>query len=215
MYTQTNDDFSRFLNEQCRFLEKSNKSWDRGDLSESKRIAVALRVLLHDTASSRSILYQLGRKNDIKFLDTSGEIDKKVNYAVCNFVALKYEILSGKSEIEPLLDKHVNLNYIGFDEWWNKLIYYDPINGNELTRKLLILTLANKDGGAHVDKDIDNQTYVDLTKNNAFGWKATINGNEIDTTKALYSMVRQVSFEVLYTLKKEKLYKNRHLKSVN
>jgi hypothetical protein len=40
-----------------------------------------------------------------------------------------------------------------FDTWWNSVIF-DDSNGLRLSRKDLILTLANKDGGAHVDVNL-------------------------------------------------------------
>lgn len=200
MYTQTQGDLEESLKEQYNFLQQSSQSYDNGSISEAKRLALHTRILVHDTSSSKSLLSQLNVKDKMDFLDTSGNITKKESVATCNFVLLQYELFSGQSEILPCLENHVEKQNLPFNDWWEKTIYYDPNTNNYLTRKLLILTVANKDGGAHIDSHIDNKTYVDLTKNNAFGWKATINGNAINTSKALYAMVRQVAFEVISSL---------------
>lgn len=46
---------------------------DAGDLSEAKRIAVAVRNLVHDTSTSTSILSTLNLKSELRFVDTSLE----------------------------------------------------------------------------------------------------------------------------------------------
>ena len=63
-------DLESHLREQIEFLKRSTKSYDEGFESEGKRIAVVLRVLLHDTNQSLSLLNQLRFKN-ILFHDTA------------------------------------------------------------------------------------------------------------------------------------------------
>jgi hypothetical protein len=62
------------LHEQMTFLRGSAESYDAGDFSEAKRLATTLRLLLHDTKKSRSLLTHLGLKNKLRFVDTAGEI---------------------------------------------------------------------------------------------------------------------------------------------
>jgi hypothetical protein len=64
------DELKSLLDEQLDFLRTSADAFDRGVLSEYKRIALVLRVLLHDTSQSRSLLEQLGVKAGLRFLDT-------------------------------------------------------------------------------------------------------------------------------------------------
>lgn len=63
-------DLQRHLNEQLGFLERSTASFDQGYEDEAKRLAVTLRVLLHETAQSHSLLGQLGRRQGA-FVDTA------------------------------------------------------------------------------------------------------------------------------------------------
>src|SRR5208282_5140661 len=67
---QSAEDLRRHLSEQVGFLESSCAGFDRGNEAEAKRIAASLRILLHDTDSSKSLLGQLGMLGGM-FLDTA------------------------------------------------------------------------------------------------------------------------------------------------
>jgi len=68
---QTKKELEEHLNEQLHFLEVSADSFDRGDDSEAKRMAVHIRTLLHDTSKSESLLKILGIKDKTVFYDSS------------------------------------------------------------------------------------------------------------------------------------------------
>jgi hypothetical protein len=53
---QIQQELIEHLKEQIGFLLSSSQSFDAGYASEGKRIAVVLRVLLHDTNKSQSLL---------------------------------------------------------------------------------------------------------------------------------------------------------------
>ena len=53
-------DFKDQLRRQIKFLETSCQSYDQGEVEEAVRIAVALRVLFHDSQTSRSLLRHMG-----------------------------------------------------------------------------------------------------------------------------------------------------------
>lgn len=48
------------LREQLEFIERSCSAYDEGHRSEAIRIAVAIRVLLHDSRTSTSLMKHLG-----------------------------------------------------------------------------------------------------------------------------------------------------------
>lgn len=58
------------LAEQYDFLRASAARFDDGHHHESKRLALTLRVLLHDTPKSASLLDQLGVKDTLMFVDS-------------------------------------------------------------------------------------------------------------------------------------------------
>ena len=68
---QTNEMLQNHFNEQVSFLCRSTSSFDSGYEDEAKRLAHILRLLLHNTKQSRSLLDQLcyqdriGTKGDV------------------------------------------------------------------------------------------------------------------------------------------------------
>lgn len=74
MVRQTEEELKSHLKEQIQFLLRSAKSYDEGFTSEAKRLAVVIRVLLHDTNRSTSLLTLLQRK-DMLFYDTAWDYD--------------------------------------------------------------------------------------------------------------------------------------------
>jgi hypothetical protein len=76
-YKQTEPELKSQLKEQIEFLRRGAKSFDEGSMAEGKRLAVVIRVLLHDTKSSTSLLKHLGKK-DILFYDTSIDYDPMI-----------------------------------------------------------------------------------------------------------------------------------------
>jgi hypothetical protein len=63
-------DIKAHLLEQIKFLKNSIILFDKGDYEECKRIAVSIRVLVHDSKNSISLLKQL-KKKDISFYDNA------------------------------------------------------------------------------------------------------------------------------------------------
>lgn len=201
---QTQKELEDHLSEQLRFLETSADRFDQGDFSEAKRMAVNIRILVHDTYNkdgtpiSQSLLKLLGIKDATQFLDsllpTNGVIGSYTG------LVLKSVGSKGGRYISPLDDfppDHV-FKKVSFDDYWQKDIFLDN-KGNHFSRKTLVLAIANKDGGAHVAPELDAD-YAELTKNNSLGW---IYGNDLESgplENASFAAVRQIAHEILKTL---------------
>jgi hypothetical protein len=83
-----------------------------------------------------------------------------------------------------------------FLDWWNKVVYID-MNRENFTRRDLVLAVTNKDGGAHVDPELD-QKYVDFSRNNSLGWVLSKSGVEhAPLTGPVYPSIRQIAHELL------------------
>ncbi len=71
-----------------------------------------------------------------------------------------------------------------------------------MSRSDLILNVADSDGGAHVDPDLD-EAYMDLSRHNSLGWIL----KEGDVTRPfpapVMACVRQIGHEVLVTLREK------------
>lgn len=193
---QTIDDLNRQLSEQLDFLQTSANRYDQGHTIEAKRMAVTLRILLHDTKNCKSLLGQLNKKG-IQFHDTTIEDMSNVTTSYCGLVMVS--IGSGRTKYIAMLDDVPCKKMVDFDTWWNAIIFRD-LEGHQISRKNLVVTMANQDGGAHVDPSI-NEEYSRLSKGKSLGRMYSVDGKKwFDMLSADLSSVRQIAHEVLKSL---------------
>ncbi len=195
----SNEELREHLKEQLEFIESSATSFDSGFESEIKRLAVSVRVLVHDTDKSTSLLSLLNQKN-IDFVDTSYPFDETNKVSHSGLVQLS--LGNRPSKPLPILDDGPFFRKASFDLWWNGIVFVDNIK-NEFSRKDIVLSLANKEGGAHVDNKLDKK-YSDLRKNNSLGWfDGTIDGKQTPSADQVPATMRQIAHELLKTLMKD------------
>lgn len=203
-YEQTYDDLKNHLKEQIEFLKRSSESYDKGYVSEAKRLSVVIRVLLHNTENSKSLLTLLNRQN-MCFYDTASGYDPKNLVPTTGLVMIR--LGGGKSGFIPPLDNGPPTRYkkgkVPFDTWWNGIVIVNKNKNVIMTRKDLITYVSNKDGGAHVDRKLD-KFYADLTRFDSLGWKLVENGIEKDIgNEVVLASIRQISHEVIKSLTDE------------
>lgn len=194
-YSQTPDELSAHLADHIAFLKASAVAFDEGFDAEAKRLAVSLRVLLHDTNSSHSLLGQLGRL-DLPFLSTAVPRDSRSIIAHTGLVMIAGRGVATRHE--AMLDGVPMVAWRSFAEWWNEVIIVDDERA-ELTRRALVLAVANRDGGAHVDPKL-NETYARLSRANSIGWTRHSGGQSAPIGMVEWSSIRQIAHEVLRTL---------------
>jgi hypothetical protein len=85
-----------------------------------------------------------------------------------------------------------------FDDWWKKPIFVDN-RGRESSRKEVVLTAADQDGGAHVDPTIDAK-YVELATGSSLGWVSTGKEGRRAMQGAERAAIHQITHEVFKTL---------------
>lgn len=196
---QTRNDIIQYINEQLVFLKSSARAFDNGQLSEAKRLAVTIRTLLHDTGNSHSLLGQLGWKHEVRFLDTATYYHPESLTSYHGLVGLKSSD-SGQGYF-PLCEEPMFMTSkksVNFNEWWSKIVIYDYY-GIQFKRYELILALANKLGGAHVDPELKD-TLLNLTKNNSVGWVSCSEDEQTPMLKIELYTVRQIAYEVIISL---------------
>lgn len=187
--------------EQLNFIEKSAKAYDEGDFTEAKRMAVALRILLHKTAASTSLLYSLGLQDITNFQSSSSQYDPGL--FPCYHTLVTVGMLEHK--YYPLFTVSNVFSFQSYGSFWNEEIIFSDNTGNKFTRKDLVCYLADQDGGAHVDPKID-KAYYELSRGNSLGWKFKDGEKEGELTGAEHAAVRQIAHEVLTTFRGD-LYK--------
>lgn len=206
---QSEIDLKKQLDEQINFIKKSCAEFDGGEVSEAKRIALSIRILLHDTRRSTSLLNSLGDKSKIFFLDSAFSFNPHNLAPHQGLVIMECnaDTVHTKVEYKPLLGTHISMQHqekwIPFTDWWQHTVIKDQ-KGNLFSRKDLILHIADTDGGAHIDKDLD-QNYVDLSRNNSTGFyfAMKLQGGEehhIALKNIELASVRQIGFEIIQSL---------------
>lgn len=187
---------------QVDLLKLSCANFDSGQEIAGYQLATTIRVLVHDTNSSTSALTHINKKT-INFLDTSFNETSNTTYLglVYKYAANVHDGIGGEVLYKPIFtsDFHSkNKNFVLFDTWWNKVVFKN-LNGTSLTRKELILKLANQEGGAHIDKKIDDK-YELFSKHYSGG--ITIKGTKSGIVRTFDNIpilpsARQVAFELL------------------
>jgi hypothetical protein len=190
-----------YLREQVQFLRLSGASYDSGFEGEARRLATTIRVLVHDTATSHSLLAQLGIKDRIRWTDTSIFPSRYVQMADHGGLALA--MFNGSQwAYKPFLDvlapNRVNKPVV-FEVWWEREIVVR--DGESLTRRRFVLNAANKTGGAHVDPKLDAAYEEMLTEGL---WASTeFSTPAADMGDIALANVRQIAWETEQTLTRE------------
>lgn len=224
-YSQSDIDLWHLLKEELRFLKNSGSAYDEGFEGEAKRLAVTIRVLVHDTKSSKSLLHQLVIKHKLKMLNTAspmipnnllghqGLVMMKMQappgasmFASAAIIGEQIESYPSKSTgqagsmtYEPIINvpsnPHLPPSWISFTRWWKEIVI-KTADGTNFTREQLVLAMANKDGGAHVDPRLDSD-YAGLTKFNSQGWTVTADGYKGAPDNSIAdASVRQIAHEL-------------------
>ncbi len=135
------------LRRQLNFIITSCRAYDAGHRAEAVRIALAARVLFHETGNSRSLLIGHLGLNNLKLRSTAIELFG-ANANAIGFIGLEPDTCG----FRPLRDDGSRSEQVDLTTWWNVEAILKLRKTNEfVTRRDLVLAAANKDGGAHVD----------------------------------------------------------------
>lgn len=194
-YRQSEEELQQHLVDTLQALELSARAFDEGYEGEAKRLAAAIRVLVHDTRNSKSLLGQLGRRS-MQFYDTSIPRQSGTILTYNGITAMNLTS-QGATYVAPLdqLPPDSRPRYVSLDQWWSGVIFVDKA-GHETTRRDLILAVANKDGGAHVDPVLDGK-YASLSRRNSLAWRFIGPRGDVRLKGPEKSAVRQIAHEVL------------------
>jgi TPR repeat protein len=214
-YTVTREELLEKLRDRMTFFMRSVRAYDEGHEAEAVQLAASLRILLHDHRQSRSLLGQLGLKDRLHWVDTAERINPR-NLLPTNGLVIIKSTSGGTGTggavryVAPLGSRPAMIQRrpIGFREWWSMEIVKDG-HGNLFSRRKLVLVVANKDGGSHVDPQLDDD-YAALSRRNSLGAMAVAgeewsgvgfggSGIPAEGNPALAAM-RQIAYEVEQTV---------------
>lgn len=193
------EELKKELFEQLLLLRHACQSFDQGLEAIGKHISLSLRVLLHHHGQSRSLLEQLGFREG-RFFDSAGPLNPKNLLTECNLVGLR--VTNEGGIYLPLICMGGNpssMKRVKFLRWWNDPILKDN-KKRTFCRRELILHVADTDGGAHVDPELE-EAYMSISRENSLGW--VFAKDDIETTlkgRPELACMRQIAHELLYTL---------------
>lgn len=193
------DELKQELSEQLQLLRHSCQTYDQGLEAIGKHISLSLRVLLHHHGQSKSLLEQLGYREG-RFFDSAGPLNPRNLLTECNLVG--FRVTNEGGIYLPLISMGGNsipMKRVKFLTWWNDPVLKDNKN-RTFCRRELILHVADTDGGAHVDPELE-EAYMAISRENSLGW--VFAKNSIETAlkgRPELACMRQIAHELLCTL---------------
>jgi hypothetical protein len=162
------------LEDQLAFLAASCEAYDRGMHIEAKRLAVTIRVMVYERGG-KSLLRQMGVKERLKWASLG--IVQPENLLPQNtltwlqFGTDKNGAAAGSHIPVPAWYILQHADLVTFDDWWHLPVIRD-VHGECFSREDLMIILAHKDGGAHVDKLKEPQRR--LSHGASMGWSVGV-----------------------------------------
>jgi hypothetical protein len=208
-YRQSEAELNERLREQVGFLRASARVYDDGHDAEAQRLAVTTRILCYDKRRQQSLLGQLGILDTLRFLDTApppletlpgateGVPDGVMWTTVFKGLA---PMAGGPRGYLAKLGGATSAARLRFEEWWNAPALEGP--GLVFPRRGVVLALANKEGGAHVDPDLDAD-YAAVSRQHALGtisYTTPDGKTHVVDANPFYPVMRQIAYELESTL---------------
>lgn len=183
-------DFRQHLARQREFLSASAVAYDAGFRDEAYRIAVVLRVLLHQTKASTSLLHHLSADHAPLLSTTEPASPGAVFYDGLSLIGMAGG--SGDVTVGPALDQAHTRRFVPAQDWWGEEIFV--LNSTRLARKNIVLSAANQDGGAHVDDKLNAQ-YAEFKQGIWSAPKDLAAAYDIPEPQLVF--LRQMAYEIL------------------
>lgn len=133
--------------------------YDQGNFNAIKRSSVTLRTLFYDTHTQKSLVGQMGTLDIIPFLSFS-EISSQSGFQSSSIFNATFQSISASptNYIDTWLfypGKNFTPSRLKFKHWWHQPLL---ITGTDtMERKDIVTIVANQDGGAHFDSELDQK----------------------------------------------------------
>ena len=187
-------ELAKELRTQLSALRLLSEQFDKGNEFLYKEIAVKLRIIFHQTGKSHSLYNSLNLTGNYLY-NSAGNIRNLATTGCKAPIYLKFSSQAPTKFHPELLQI---FNKVSFDDWWNNLPIIIDRYGNDFKRNKIILSVANTDGGAHVDISIDEE-YYNITRGEGSGWSSKNLDGSVDNLNPVPSLVRQIAHETLET----------------
>jgi len=196
----------REVQRQLRFVQKSCLLFDQGDHDEALRIAIAARVLFHQTARSNALVHQLGAElvemmSSVEPLPAgaiqlgSGLYDNETQFQskpTADGTGTETVFLS---RMVPILGRR-GLYPMPLPVWWRQEVCYSGTPA-AISRKDFVLWTANKEE-PHIDLNVDPKFAAQRDPSTEF----TVSAGDSPAEPVIFEdrhlvQLRQIGFEIL------------------
>jgi hypothetical protein len=196
-------DAASTLLERLEKLKHFNKCYDDGQESFSTDIATVIRTICKDSRTTQSLLTQTGLKAKIIFcMYSDAKVDERdlgTSAPLCIMSAsIKGAVFMPK--LDEVKEFKGNKYFVKFNQWWDQVVIKDSFK-NEFTRKDLVETVCDKEGGAHFDSKLDQKS-ENLFHKNSINWtflSSDQSARPFDNKVHLAS-IRHISYELVNAL---------------
>lgn len=196
-HAKSHSELQTELQEQIAALRLSAESFDAGRLWEAKRLAATVHILLHDGGRKTvSLATQLGIRDRTDFLSSGPPINER-NLLTEMPLAFSRISTEGATYLPLLNNSPVPPRWLSFSRWWDEAVLRDK-DRRSLSRKNLIFSLRDQDGGAHADAALSDEAYASISRRNGAAWKFVAPGQppvDVEPGPHLATM-RQIAWEV-------------------
>lgn len=196
---RSGSDVRAALREQVTLLIAYCENFDRGQQAFCKPMAASVRILLHQTGKSQSLLGQLKLRSG-RFFSVAPPISPTNLLSECNLIGM--HLTNQHATYTPrLLTNLDSRNRKPFPEWWVGAVAKAQ-DKRTMSRMDIVGAVADMDGGAHVDPGF-TPLYHSFRNGEFLGWRFTIDDQEGSwISSPQYACIRTIAHELLLTLQK-------------
>ncbi len=205
------------IRQQVRVLLDAAERFDRGGPNagdEALTMAVRLRTLLQ-SGNNQSGLKRAGYLDSLRFCNSVGmppsdgslfigALQQVINLRPTNggqYISFKPAFGHHIKQLTPGQQTVRLMNEPRFDEWWMAVLVRD-FDQREFTREFIVRTVANKDGGAHLDPRLPDD-YLAVSRGPGFGLSIRFgNGDDHHAGDAVPALLRQITWEFERSLRR-------------
>jgi hypothetical protein len=176
-----------------RALASSAKSYDEGEKWEAARLATATNTLVYDGRSGASILTQLDLLGRLEFLSSAPP--RPAGNLIMWQPLVGMQPANGEHAFVPQLDR-ASTRPLPFETWWDEVIFVSQ--QLPVTRSQLVRTLRDKEGGGHLDDQLNRDGYLSMSRE---AWTSHMADGSTKPMLGLEAAnMRQVAWELIKTL---------------
>lgn len=205
------------IRQQIRVLLGSAKRFDQGGADaqdEALTMAIRLRTLLHSTQKVPSSMWAAGYLDSMRFTNSVGvppDDGSPFIGALQQVINLRPEDGQRHVSFKAALGHHIRqltpgqqavrlMNAPTFEEWWTAVLVRD-FDKRNFTREFVVKTVANKDGGAHLDPTLPD-SYLAVSRGPGFGLSIQIDSHDQHHGDPVPALLRQITWEFEQSLRR-------------